>query len=199
MKLIRLAGKAAQEYRDQIAVLRIKIFREFPYLYEGDLEYEKRYLERYFSAQYSFILLIEHQGDIVGVTTAIWAQEEEASFKTPFIKVGINPERVFYFGESLLLPEWRGKGLGKMFFEEREAYAKDLSFIDTLAFASVVRPDDHPLRPAGHRPLDEFWKTMGYHKEPSLRTNYSWKDVNESQESVKPMQFWIKKLNTRNL
>ena len=32
------------------------------------------------------------------------------------------------------------------------------------AFCAVVRPPDHPLRPAGYVPLDAFWTARGYAK-----------------------------------
>ena len=32
---------------DDIASLRLKVFKDFPYLYDGNIEYEHKYLERY--------------------------------------------------------------------------------------------------------------------------------------------------------
>lgn len=30
------------------------------------------------------------------------------------------------------------------------------------------QPSDHPLRPAGYRLLDDFWRSQGYVKHPEL-------------------------------
>lgn len=194
IKYLRLTGEEARAYVQELATLRLKVFWDFPYLYEGSLDYEKKYLETYFKAKHSFIFLVQDGDNIVGATTSIWAQEEEDSFKEPFRKAGIDPTKVFYFGESVLLPEYRGRGIGKMFFTERENYARSLPFIEYLSFCAVIRSKDHPLRPANYEPLDRLWHSQGFELVPSLTTQYDWKDRDEEKSTVKDMQFWIKKI-----
>lgn len=191
-ELIRCQGHSAREYANQLAQLRLNVFFEYPYLYEGTQKYEKKYLETYFKAKYSFILLVKSQGQIVGATTAIWTDEEEESFKRPFEDYGINPKDVFYFGESVLDKNFRGLGIGKIFFEERERFAKSLGFIKTLSFCAVERPKEHPLKPQDYRPLDTFWNSQGFQKAPGLTTSYEWQDRDEKKPTAKTMQFWIK-------
>ena len=45
----RFVGRQVQPYIQELARLRIEIFRDFPYLYEGDLDYEAQYLQTYSS------------------------------------------------------------------------------------------------------------------------------------------------------
>ncbi len=194
MELLRLSGEAARPYCDELAELRVRIFWDFPYLYEGTLAYERRYLETYFQAKHSFILLLKDQGRVIGATTGIHASEEEESFRTPFIKAGFDPSRVFYFGESVLDKSYRGKGLGKVFFAERETYARSLGFIDVLSFCAVVRPSEHALMPTDYKPLDEFWLAQGFQKQIGMTTHYSWLDRGETQETEKLMQYWTKSI-----
>lgn len=194
LELLRLQGREVHSYLSELADLRLKVFWDFPYLYEGSREYEKKYLETYLKAQHSFILLVKDQDRIVGATTSILAHEEEESFRKPFQEFGLNPREVFYFGESVLLSEYRGKGLGKVFFQEREAFARSLGFVSTLSFCSVVREEDHPMKPKDYRPLDEFWRMQGFAPEPQLITNYEWKDREEIKPSLKKMQYWLKKI-----
>jgi GNAT superfamily N-acetyltransferase len=195
LKFHRLQGQEGREYLLPLAELRLKVFSEFPYLYEGSLEYEKNYLETYFKAQHSFIFLIEENKKIIGATTGILADEEEESFKKPFVDYGLDPEKVFYFGESILMPEFRGKGLGKVFFEEREKFARTLPLVEVISFCAVERSSNHPLRPISYRPLDDFWAMMGFKKESGLITEYDWKDIDQVKSSKKRMQYWIKRLN----
>lgn len=194
LKFHRLSGHEARTYADALATLRLKVFWDFPYLYEGSAEYEKKYLETYFKAKHSFILLVEDNGTIIGATTGILASEEEENFRQPFEDAGLNPEEVFYFGESVLLPEYRGQGIGKKFFEEREAYARSLHFIKHLSFCAVVRPEAHPMKPDYYKPLDSFWRSQGFEKVPGLVTTYEWKDRGDDQQTKKPMQFWKKEI-----
>lgn len=188
----RLSGAGAKKYAKELAELRLKVFFDFPYLYEGTLDYEMHYLETYFKAKHAFILIAEDNGQIVGATTSIWANEEVDSFKSPFEIKGINPEEVFYFGESVLLPQYRGLGIGKIFFQERETFARTLPFIKILSFCAVIRSSTHPLKPLEYRPLDSFWHSQGFKKEDGLTTTYEWKDRGEEKESLKEMQFWTK-------
>lgn len=190
LEILKLNGHEARSYAQDLGELRLKVFWDFPYLYEGTLEYEQKYLETYFKARHSFILLVKDGNQAVGATTGIWAEEEEPSFKQPFMNFGLDPKEVFYFAESVLLNEYRGKGLGKLFFEEREAYARKLGFIKYLSFCSVVREN----APADYRPLDEFWKSQGFEKAAGLTTQYEWPDRGESQSTAKTMQYWIKKI-----
>src|SRR3989344_4682367 len=46
-KIKPLRGREIIPYIHKIAALRIAIFREYPYLYEGDMSYEERYLLMY--------------------------------------------------------------------------------------------------------------------------------------------------------
>lgn len=189
---LKYSGSEARQIADELAKLRIKIFWDFPYLYEGNIEYEKKYLETYFKARHSFILVAKDGDKFIGATSAIWANEEEESFKKPLKDYGLNTDEVFYFGESVLLPEYRGLGLGKIFMEERESFARSLGFIKVLAFCSVERSLAHPLCPPEYRPLNEFWKSRGFSPEPGLSTEFSWQDRNESQETMKKMNYWLK-------
>jgi hypothetical protein len=80
------------------------------------------------------------------------------------------------------------------FFEEREAYARRLGRFDWCAFCAVERPKDHPLRPAGYAPLDDFWSKRGYEHRADLCTVLEWQDIGEENESGKPMSFWLKRV-----
>ena len=62
-------GEAARPFLTEIALLRIAVFREFPYLYEGSLEYEMQYLNDYLSSKNSLIVLATHGSVIIGAST----------------------------------------------------------------------------------------------------------------------------------
>lgn len=102
--------------------------------------------------------------------------------------------RIYYFGESILLPAWRGRGIGHAFFDRREAKARELGFA-TTCFCAVVRPSDHPARPADYSPLDPFWRSRGYEPVDGLVGDFAWKDLGEDWERQHPMQFWVKRLS----
>jgi len=124
--------------------------------------------------------------------------DETAEVQQPFVDAGWAVERIYYFGESVLLPAYRGQGTGVRFFIEREAQARRLGGFDWCAFCAVERPATHPQQPAGYVPLDAFWQRRGFHHRPELRTEYVWRDVGDSAETAKPMSFWLKRLATQS-
>ena len=194
MDIQLLQGPRIAPHIDDLARLRIEVFREFPYLYDGTFDYEAEYLGTYVRSEDSLCVLVRDQGRVVGASTALPLSDETGEFQQPFVEGGRDPARIFYLAESVVLPAWRGRGLGVRFFAEREAHARRLERFDWCAFCAVQRPADHPRRPADYQPLDAFWTRRGYRHHPELHTEYHWRDLDEREESAKPMSFWLKEL-----
>lgn len=190
----RLSGDALLEYLPELAKLRITVFRAFPYLYDGDPAYEERYLQTYVKAENGVIVLARDGDRVVGASTALPLREETEEVQAPFLAAGYAIDEIFYCGESVLLPEYRGQGVGVAFFEHREAHARECGDYKYSCFCAVQRPKDHPARPADYVPLDRFWTKRGYAIQPRLQTYFSWKELGETAESPKPMTFWMKAL-----
>lgn len=189
----KLIGKEFSPYLEVVAQLRIKIFKEYPYLYDGSLSYEMKYLNRYTKSVDFMCVLAMVDGVPVGATTCMPLAQEEDIFKEPFLRDGYDVEKIFYFGESILLSEYRGHGIGKRFIELREVFAKEtISELTHTCFCAVQRVDDHPLAPNNYKDLKGFWNNNAYYPVTGLKTKLSWKDINEKQESEKVMQFWLK-------
>lgn len=174
-----------------IARLRIQVFRDFPYIYDGSIDYEVKYLERYFRAQNAYFVAALNESQLVGVSTCLPLNEEDEFIKKPFREAGFNQDKVFYFGESVLLPAYRGQGLGHRFFDEREKLAKSFKS-EVTVFCAVNRQSDHPLCPLNYRPLDNFWISRGYTKQESLISIMEWKDVDQTQATPKQMHYWLR-------
>lgn len=184
-----------QPYIPAVAKLRIEIFRHFPYLYDGNMAYEEKYLRTYAQAAECIFVLVFDNNEIVGASTALPLKYETAEVQQPFINAYYKIDEVFYFGESVLQPTYRGQGVGRQFFVERENYAKKLGHFRYTSFCAVERSTDHPRRPVDYVPLDEFWQHRGYQKHPELQTQFSWKEIDETEESSKKMVFWLKELD----
>lgn len=191
MQFLSLHGKNIIPHLKDIAELRIAVFREFPYLYDGDIHYEMNYLQAYVNSPHSLILLIKDGDRAIGATSALPLAHADTEFHAPFIKHSINLSNVYYFGESVLLPAYRGRHYGHHFFDERERYALELGFSIT-AFCAVQRDTQDPLRPANYVGHDVFWTKRGYQKHEGFSCFYRWKDINEAEASDKLMQFWLK-------
>ncbi|MGF1485454.1 MAG: GNAT family N-acetyltransferase [Opitutales bacterium] len=193
LSLTVLPGPEAARHLDALAQLRIAVFREWPYLYDGALDYERAYLDAYFRCENACVAIALAGEQLVGASTALPLSEAEAAFRAPFEATGESIGDVFYFGESILLPNFRGRGTGARFMEAREVHARALDFL-RAAFCGVQRPVNHPLRPKNERPLDAFWQRCGFQPRPDLVCHVPWKDIDQPGETEKPLQFWLKEL-----
>lgn len=186
-----LRGAALEAALDDVARLRIAVFRDWPYLYDGSLEYEREYLSTYRDSP-GALLVGAFFGDVlVGASTSTPMEDHAGEFAAPMQGRGVPLERILYGAESVLLPEYRGKGIGHRFFDLREDHARALGRTH-VAFCSVMRPADHPLRPASYRTNDAFWQGRGYAPLPGAVAEFSWKDLGQEGETVKPLQFWMR-------
>jgi GNAT superfamily N-acetyltransferase len=192
IRIERWGGATLEQFIPDLARLRIEVFRDFPYLYDGNFDYEKKYLQTYIDCPESVIVIAFDGDKVVGASTAIPMKYETEPLKMPFVEHGYNLDEVFYCSESVLDKNYRGLGIGVRFFEQREAHADDLGGFKHICFCCVERPVNHPRRPADYVPLDQFWNKRGYVKHPELTTSYSWKDLDEDYETLKPMTFWLK-------
>lgn len=180
-----------------MAQLRITVFRDYPYLYEGSGGYERGYLTAYAQSPGALIAgafaQVDGREQLVGAATAAPMADHAAAFAEPFRARGMDIGNIYYFGESVLLPQWRGHGVGHAFFDRREAKARELGFA-MASFCAVIRPTDHPARPADYSPLDPFWHKRGYAPVDGLIGHFNWKEPGEEAASDHAMQFWVKTL-----
>lgn len=190
-----LIGPEIAEHLADLARLRIAVFAAFPYLYDGDEAYEAEYVREFAGERGSVLVAAFDGARVVGAATASPLPGQKAEFRAPFEERGYDTGAMFYLGESVLLPEYRGQGIGHAFFDHREAAAR-VAGARHACFASVIRAEDHPARPADYRPLDSFWHKRGYAPVPGLVTELAWKDHAEAGESVKRMQYWMRRLES---
>lgn len=190
-----LTGPAVKAAVPDLARLRMEVFRDWPYLYDGTYDYERDYLANFAASDGAVIVVARDGGRIVGAATAAPLQGGHADeFAAPLAARGHDIARMFYLGESVLLKAYRGRGIGHAFFDGREAHARALGGFTHATFCAVVRPPTHPLKPAGYVPLDAFWRKRGYAPSPGLVGSFAWLDVGETHETDKPMQYWMKAL-----
>ena len=187
-----LTGEALAAALEDVARLRIRVFRDFPYLYDGDADYERDYLRAYQSP--GAVVAVAMDGEkVVGAATGAPMADHAADFGAAFADRPEPMNQIFYCAESVLLRDYRGLGIGHAFFDAREAHARKLGLAFS-AFCSVIRSADHPARPGNYRPLDDFWRKRGYEPLPGVTARFSWKDLGEATDTEKTLQFWMRRL-----
>lgn len=188
-----LTGPGLAPAIPELSRLRVTVFREFPYLYAGDADYEARYLRSYLDTPDSLVVLVWDGNTVVGASSALPLKAEQAELRSPWEAAGHDVHRIWYLAESVLLLAYRGRGLGVRFFEERERRGRELGY-EIASFCAVERAADHLARPADYVPLDAFWGHRGYTRRPELTARLPWQDLDEEAESPKKMVFWTKDL-----
>lgn len=188
-----LTGAALDAALDDLAQLRITVFRDWPYLYEGTLDYERSYLQVYRDSVDAILVGAFDGKHLIGAATASPMEDHAAEFAAALQPLGLPARQIYYAAESVLLPEYRGQGIGHRFFDLREEKARDLGR-SHLAFCAVIRPQDHPLRPPNPRSNDAFWRKRGYTPVTGAVAEFRWRDIDQAQETTKHLQFWMREL-----
>lgn len=192
LTFVKKQGKEIPSFANDFAKLRITVFRDFPYLYEGNLNYELDYIQTYSSCENALVFAVYDGDEMVGATTCMPLKDETFNIQKPFIDNGYDIRSIFYFGESILLHPYRGQGLGHRFFDEREAFSRSFGNYKMAAFCAVDRPENHPLKPKDYSPNDAFWTKRNYIKHPELTCKMSWQDIEQQEETTKTLTFWLK-------
>ncbi len=188
-----LLGNELESIITEFAKLRIQVFREYPYLYDGSIEYEQKYLADYAKHKGACCVVAKSAGKIVGASTAMWLHEAGDAFAKPYKH---QPEfgKIYYFAESVLLPEYRGYGIGHKFFDKREAHSQKLGAVKTV-FCAVDRPADHPLKPENYQNLEPFWQKRGYQQLPECKAYLEWQDIDREVPERHVLTFWERSID----
>jgi len=195
VRILSSIGEAVGPHLEALAHLRIAVFRDYPYLYDGDMAYEQRYLQAYARSHRSVFVLALDGDAVVGCSTGIPLADEVPAIQQPFVQRGMLLNDVFYFGESVLLPAYRGQGIGHRFFDAREAHARALDGCRWTAFCAVERATDDARRPADYRPNDAFWNKRGYQRQDDMFCELDWSEVGAAASATHRLRYWLRPLD----
>lgn len=190
-------GEELPSFVDLLMEWRLSYFREFPYLYEGSREYEERYLSGFVSHHES-ILVVAREDKVCGLLSALpLLSEFEIAAEVDSLCAALNvpASEVFYIGEVVVDKECRGTGVARRLIAEAERHAVSHSY-RACCLLSVVREEDHPLRPQNYRSSDDVWRKLGYVRS-SVITQFEWPTI-QSDGKVRnmsnDMRYWVKQL-----
>ncbi|MDQ5890937.1 MAG: hypothetical protein QG604_811 [Candidatus Dependentiae bacterium] len=190
-------GEQARPYIEHIAHLRITMFKEFPYLYEGSFDGEKKHLETYCSSPKYLVLLLLKDTHVVGFFNAIPLAENGpdslSEIQAPFIAQGIDMAPYLYVGEVMVLKEFRRPHLIQFLYAYGEALARELGK-DYLIFAMVKRPREHLARPADYQSLELLCAYFGFAIMKGMEIHASWKQIDTQKKEPNTLAIWCKKV-----
>ena len=80
-RILTVHGTLISDWLADVARLRIRVFRDYPYLYDGSEAYETGYLRTYASCDAAMAVLACEGEAIVGASTGIPIAHETAAFR----------------------------------------------------------------------------------------------------------------------
>lgn len=193
-----LTGKDVQKYIVLLSRLRIDNFKEYPYLYEGSMEYEKQCMQGYMSCPHCAFAIAKVDGKIAGALTGIplvsdssIGNDAEKIFKLN----NLSPSEYYYYGEIFVLKKFRNLAVAASLFAAQNSKVKGLGY-KYAVMLTVVREENHPLKPKKYRSPDQLWTRAGFSRMdlvlncrwPTIQPDGSVKDINNF------LEFWAKKL-----
>lgn len=188
-----LTGAAITEALNGLEMLRLDIFLEYPYLYDGNRDDELKYLGSYAEAPDSCVILA-HVGDaVIGAVTGMPLIHEDDRIRDAFAGALFPLNETYYVGELLFRPDYRNCGLGRRLLARLESHIRSLGY-RRLTCATVERPDDHSLRPHDYIPIARFLARTCFVRLPGVTTHFIWRET-DGVTRDHSMQFWIKELS----
>ena len=194
----RVGGAALGPWLEDVARLRIAVFRDWPYLYDGDLAYEREYLDAYAKSADSVFVLAFDGDRVVGAATGLPLADDSDRVPAPVARrraIGGRGVLLRRIGAAARVP-----GAGhrpSLLRRARGACAVAGSLRAAPRSVRWIAPHDDPRRPAGHRGNEAFWSKRGYVRQPGLTVRLAWRELGEASPSEKPLTFWTRPLPCR--
>lgn len=193
-----LAGAAIADVLDEVATLRLEIFQEYPYLYQGRREDERKYLGTYAATPDACVILAYDGDAVIGAVAGMPLIHEDVQVLDAFAAgTAFPPDEAYYVGELLFRPAYRNGGLGQKLLARLESHIHSLGRYRSLTCATVERPDDHPLLPHDYINISKFLARTGFARLSGVTTSFTWREI-DGVKRDHPMQFWIKPIDNQS-
>ncbi|MES2344650.1 MAG: GNAT family N-acetyltransferase [Chlamydiota bacterium] len=187
VKIEVLEGTEVIPYLKQLAELRISFYRDYPYLYEGSLIEEEKYLSLYADSKNSLFVIAKEGEKMVGAITGLPLLESQEENRIVFKHKQSIAEHIFHIGEFVLLPEYRNADIQKRLYRQFEKFVMELTEYDGISLCEIERPSYDSF-------VESLWKDNGFIKQPGLSSYYRWKEVDALEDTDHLMIYWIKNL-----
>jgi len=187
-----LKGSQIKSIEKSFADLRITIFREYPYLYEGDLSTEKHYFDMF--GDNTICITAKDGAAIIGISIGTPLQEVLKRFLEPLTEAHINVKRMFYLADLLVLKSYRGQRIGHALYELFEKEVQKTGQFSTIIVREISKSPDDPKKPSDYHSLDFFWNKRGFKKIDGISQQDKWKAIGDEDISLHTMIYQVKNL-----
>lgn len=190
-------GQETLALAPDLASLHSQCLSGWPYFAAKGVNYEAGVLRALAAGGEESLVVVARDGDkIAGATSGSRLSPQLTAIREALSSNSIDPDAVHWITQMTLLPEYRGQGASNTLSYTREDYLRNLGTYSHIVFSSLVRPSDHPLRPADYVPHDGMWVKRGYrHLEGSdVELVFSDSLDKTNKPTAKTLQLWVKDL-----
>ena len=194
-------GTRIAEILDDVASLRIELFRQYPYLYDGNLEYERNYLKGLSENDKSFVVAAYMDDQVVGAATALPLSSNAEildGVRERFFRAGFDPQACYYYSEILVRPSQRRRGISKEFYRRRREMALQLGY-STVCFSALNTEEIDSPAPPDYFDPSEMWRGMGFIQHRDIYVDYEWPTLRPdgtTLDMTHRLYFWTRHLES---
>lgn len=187
-------GHQITPYIHKIVQLCDKMYREYPYFYNGDNEGYQSYLESYAQSKDAIISLAFEGEKAVGIAAGIPMSKTRNLYQQTLLEHGYNLHTLFYLGEFGLKAEYQGQGIEETLYRNIENYVNKDGHFSAICFWEIDDSLNSRQKQLGYLLKDDFWKRLGFVRRPELNFLIFWTNINETQESAHSAVYWMKNM-----
>jgi len=181
-----------------VAGLRIRVFRDYPYLYDGNRAYEEHYLQGLARNERSLVAVARVDGAVVAAATALPLGNDAeilAGIDRQFAKLGLDARDYYYYSEIVVDAAHRGRGIAREFYRRRRDRAIALGY-RKVCFAAIVREPGVLPAPADYFDPAPMWTALGFVQHPDISVTFRWPTLTPAgtQEIDHRLVFWLSDL-----
>jgi diketogulonate reductase-like aldo/keto reductase len=102
--------------------------------------------------------------------------------------------KLFYFGELVLLPDYRGQGIGINLLSKMEQVVREEGTFTQITLSAIEKSADDHQRPANYISSDSIFLKQGFIPHPELNFFIPWTERGSKELVDHRMSYWIKDL-----
>lgn len=115
-----LKGKQLVSHLSELAKLRLTVFREYPYLYEGNLDFERHYLSLFANSEDAFLAIAKEGNKVIAAISGFPLDCAQKEIRNAFTHYPMSTKEIFALCEIVVLKEYRSQKIGTLLYREFE-------------------------------------------------------------------------------
>lgn len=190
-----LKGKELLSNIPELTKLRLTIYREYPYLYEGDPLFEESYVSLFANSSDALLIVAKVGNRIVGALSGLPLDSAQKEIQDVFLASKMKLKECYALCDVVVLKEYRNRRVATILYEEFANQLRKMKRYKKVVLWQIVRAQDDPKRPNDYFSPDNFFGKQGFKKHPEYTCVLRWKEISEKEERAHRFEFWLKDLS----